>query len=102
VASYYWPPSVPLDDTLENYIRVFELAGYVRCEDTAHEPGYERVAIYADDSGSFGHVAKQQQNGRWTSKMSWFEDIEHSTPDSLLGGALTRVAALLRRAIATT
>lgn len=99
VPQYHWPDGVPRDDSLENYVRVFESAGYARCEGAEREPGYEKVAIYVDEHGAFAHAAKQREGGRWTSKMSWFEDIEHPAADSLLGGALIRVAAVLRRAL---
>ena len=29
---YYWPPGVPRDDSLQSWLRVFELHGYRRCE----------------------------------------------------------------------
>jgi hypothetical protein len=100
VPGYYWPVDVPRDDTLENYILVFERAGYERCADPGHEAGYEKLAIYVDEAGDFAHAAKQRNEERWTSKMSWFEDIEHSSAESLLGGALNQIALVLRRRIA--
>jgi hypothetical protein len=97
VRGYFWPLDLPQDDALDTYIRIFELAGYVRCESVVLETGYERVAVYVDDAGAFAHVAKQRDNGRWTSKISYFEDIDHPAAESLLGAAFTRIAAVLRR-----
>jgi hypothetical protein len=94
---YFWPPDLPYDDALDTYVRIFELARYERCDSVELEPGYEKVAVYVDDADAFGHVARQQDNGRWTSKMSFFEDIDHPTAESLLGGAFTRIAVALRR-----
>ena len=36
----------------------------------------EKLAIYGDEHG-FTHVARQLENGRWTSKLGEQWDIEH-------------------------
>jgi hypothetical protein len=79
----FWPKLVPMDYAFENYVKVFEVLGYRRCEDSSPRLGFEKVAIYQCDDGSFGHVARQVHSGAWTSKLGPYEDIEHTTPLAL-------------------
>ncbi len=51
--------------------------GYEECEDGSHEPGFEKIALYAKDAEPT-HAARQLPDGRWTSKLGKLEDIAHS------------------------
>jgi len=73
---YYWPGD-PDDDSLEGFIAVFRAAGYEVCQSRQLEPGFEKVAIYANNDG-VSHMARQLQSGLWTSKCGDCEDIIHS------------------------
>jgi len=55
------------------------------------EPGMEKIAIFAQ-GGKPTHMARQLENGRWTSKMGQSEDIEHALRD--LEGVLYGEVAL--------
>lgn len=81
----YWPPGIPAGVSLTGITRAFEQQGYETCADAAFEAGFEKVAIYADVSGSYTHAARQLDNGTWTSKLGQWEDIEHDTLQSLEG-----------------
>jgi hypothetical protein len=96
---YFWPQGVPRAFDLSAYIQAFESLGYESIESSQHEVGFQRIAIYVDSAGEPVHVARQLPNGRWTSKMDIFEDIEHVTAESLTGDVYARVAAVLRRPI---
>src|SRR5439155_19993769 len=65
---YYWPPGAGSADTIEGWTKVFELHGYTGTDDRTLEAEYEKIAIYATDSGP-EHVARQKASGMWTSKM---------------------------------
>ena len=69
--------------------------GYEPCERGDLEPGFEKVAIFADDEGPT-HAARQLDNGRWTSKLGSMEDIEHAL-EGLAGSEYGRVVRYLRR-----
>jgi hypothetical protein len=74
----YWPIDEE-DETLENFEKAFGTLGYQRCGDDSLEPGYEKVAFYADNEGP-QHAAKQLPDGRWKSKLgSDLDDVEHNT-----------------------
>ncbi len=80
----------------------FELVGFEQCESPDHEPGFEKVAIYADDDGAPTHAARQLEDGRWASKLGDWEDIEHESPENLESGTHMRskygeVALVMRR-----
>jgi len=97
VKGYYWPPGVPSADTLEGWIRLFEIHSYSETDDPGLEPEYEKVAIYASADGTPQHVARQKGSGVWTSKMGKGIDIEHPTLESLEGELNGRVVKIMKR-----
>lgn len=81
VPDAFWP--IPIDSkdpvTLTAFIEAFKTEHYEICSDAAFEDGYEKVAIYVDQSSEPTHAARQLPSGVWTSKMGKGEDIEHDT-----------------------
>ena len=74
----YWPPNVPIEDTVECFVKAFATLGYEPCDSAAFEFGYQKVAIYADDDMTPTHMARQHFFGRgWLSKIGLAEDILH-------------------------
>lgn len=95
----YWPEGLPLEHTVAAMLELFRAAGYELCDDGSLEAEYEKVAIYAHDDKP-QHTARQLLNGRWTSKLGDFEDIEHATPEELEGDGryeYGRIVAFMRR-----
>jgi hypothetical protein len=78
---YYWPEGAPTKwdakTALETLIQTFALSGYKPCDSADFEPGIQKVAIYIDSNGMPTHMARQLSEGRWTSKLGGWEDIEH-------------------------
>lgn len=97
----YWPTEVPREYSLDAYLRAFESIGFERCDSAELEPGFEKVAVFADQTGPT-HAAKQLADGRWSSKLGRFEDIEHEL-DALAGddreeyGRIVQILARPRR-----
>src|SRR5437867_6208731 len=81
--TYYWPPGIRRDDSIDALVDLFELFGYRVCDDGRLEFGFERIVIYADRPGEPAHesqhVARQLRSGAWTSKLGPGKDIEHQT-----------------------
>ena len=75
---------------------LFTGEGFSICEADAPEPDYEKIALYAF-VGQFTHVARQLDDGRWTSKLGTLEDITHPSLDSLARGVYGNVHCLMRR-----
>jgi hypothetical protein len=73
----YWPSNVPKEETLESFIKAFEMLGYAPCENGELEPNYKKVAIYTDKQNTPTHMARQLPSGSWVSKCGGLEDIEH-------------------------
>jgi hypothetical protein len=67
----------------EIYIDYFESKGFTRCDNPDFEEGLEKIALYIHQGGTFEHVARQLENGHWTSKVGEYEDIEHYTLEAL-------------------
>ena len=81
----YWPPNVPREETLAAFIEAYQTLGYEVCDSEVLELGVKKIAIYVNSSNIPTHVARQLQNGAWTSKLGSYEDIEHSTLEVLEG-----------------
>lgn len=94
---YFWPESVPREESIDAFIRAYATIGFVPCENAVPEAGYEKVAIYADTGGVPTHAARQLPDGRWTSKLGGSEDIEHGTIRALEDSDYGRVAVTLAR-----
>ncbi len=77
VGKYYWPEGVPREETVQAYVRAFASIGFEPCENGDLEPGIEKVALFVDGNRIPVHMARQLANGRWTSKLGEWEDIEH-------------------------
>lgn len=92
----YWPPGVPRELTLDAFAAVFVMLGYAIGGDDSHEPGVEKVALFADTSGTPTHAARQLASGQWASKLGEAEDIEHDLR-ALEGEIYGKVALILTR-----
>ena len=93
---YYWPPGANREDSVKGWCDAFRVLNYKDCEDDSHEPGFEKIAIYAKD-GDPQHVARQLESGVWTSKLGDDEDISHNTLEALEGEFYGNVVALMKR-----
>ena len=89
------------ESSINSVVGLFRSAGYELCDDGSLEDGYEKVAIYVKD-GEPTHAARQLENGRWTSKLGKYEDIEHDSLEALNGdgyGEYGSVAVFMVRPI---
>jgi hypothetical protein len=92
-----WPEGVPHVVSIEACIQAFASLGYVLCDTPGLEPGFEKVALYADELGDPTHAARQLSSGLWTSKMGDLEDTEHASVHSVEGPIYGRAVAFLKR-----
>jgi hypothetical protein len=95
--SYWWPPDVLNNESVDAFKALFESISYVECADGSVEEGFEKVAIFANGNGP-QHAARQLENGHWTSKLGDLEDIEHWTADVVEGQAYGRIVVYMKRA----
>jgi hypothetical protein len=111
---FHWPPNLPKITppafpwlpwaTPVDYLEQgFATLGYTRCDNAQFEFGYQKVAIYANNSGAT-HMARQDFFGRgWLSKPGELEDILHKKLSDLEGEMSStafeygRVAQVLKR-----
>jgi len=86
VPGVYWPPSAPLEDSVDAFVKAFATIGYMPCQSRKFEFGYQKVAIYAASNNQALHMARQHFWGRgWLSKCGQLEDILHSELESIEG-----------------
>ncbi|MGK7876268.1 MAG: hypothetical protein AB4426_24125 [Xenococcaceae cyanobacterium] len=93
----YWPPGIKREETLPAFIDAFQTIGYELCESESLEEEFEKVAIYIDENSKPKHAARQLPNGKWTSKLGNWEDIEHESLDGLVGEYYGTVAQIMKR-----
>src|SRR5262245_60734737 len=55
----YWPEGVARDVTLEAFHGAFATLGYFVCEGEQLEPGFEKIALFANDAGVPRHAARR-------------------------------------------
>jgi len=73
------------DQNIDRYINYFRDFGFVVCESSEFEKDFEKIALYANELSQFLHVARQLEDGTWTSKLGEYEDINHFNLDALSG-----------------
>ena len=95
--SYYWPESARRGALVQSLIQAFSELDYELCPNSHEEPGYEKIALYANSVGEWKHAAIQLPGGAWSSKLGPDEDISHQTPESLAGALYGEVHCIMRR-----
>ena len=97
----WWPAGIPRDLSINAFVQAYSTVGYVQCADGTHDPGVEKIAIYAKNVPGFGqqptHAARQLPNGRWTSKLGKNVDIEHTTLEAIADGTYGSVVLFMSR-----
>jgi hypothetical protein len=96
VEDEFWPVSVPREVTLAAFLAAFATLGYEVCAGEDLEPGFERIAVFANAQGKPTHGARQLPGGRWTSKLGEGEDIEHALR-ALEGTLYESVVLIMKR-----
>lgn len=93
---YTWPAGIPFEFTVSALAESYIAKGFAECESEVHEPGFEKVALFADEVGNLKHAARQVASGQWTSKLGQNVDIEHALR-SLEGEKYGCVELILKR-----
>ena len=92
---HYWPSSVRRSYAVDAYIEAFGTRGFEICVSGDFESGFEKIAIYGSGS-NVEHVARQLEDGRWSSKLAEAKDITHAW-DDLTGNFYGTVIRFMRR-----
>jgi hypothetical protein len=96
----FWPLPAGRDEFGVGALEAaFRHLGFEPCESEVAEPGFEKVALYAESRLLYTHAARQLATGLWTSKLGGAEDIEHDTPDDVAGGVYGKVVQFMKRPI---
>lgn len=96
----YWPDGIPREETLDAFQQAYQTLGYEICQGDALEEGFQKIAIYTSSNKIPTHIARQLPNGKWTSKLGQYEDIEHNNLQGLTGNpGYGEVACIMKRLI---
>jgi len=85
IPGYYWPPNARYGYDVGALVSAFEAIGYMLCDGPEMEPGFDKIALYANDLDEWLHAAKLRPDGSWSSKLGEFEDIAHEKPNDVAG-----------------
>lgn len=92
----YWPNSIDDDTQIETFIKAMMTENFTMCSNGDIEEGYTKIALYAK-KGCCTHAARQLPNGLWTSKLGYWHDIQHSSPQSLEGDMYGKVYCYMKK-----
>jgi len=93
----YWPPGIPALPSIGGVLGAYGVLGYQQCDSSDLEPGYEKIAIYVDQSQEPRHAARQLPSGEWASKLGEHVDIVHSDLDAVSGLMYGEATVFMRR-----
>jgi hypothetical protein len=93
---YYWPRTVPREETLKAFELAYRTIGYRTCDHGELESGFDKIAVFVNRTGEPTHAARQLANGKWTSKCGENVDIEHEL-NAVGGGTYGEAALFMKR-----
>src|SRR5258706_6419193 len=62
---YYWPARIPREDSVDNWVKIAELHGFELCADGEFDAGSEKLAIFVNQFGEPGHIARSAEDSGW-------------------------------------
>jgi hypothetical protein len=77
IGSCYWPADVPIEETIDSFIKAYSTIGYFPCKNGDFESDYDKIVIYTNE-GKPTHAARQIDKDWWTSKLGQGHDILHT------------------------
>jgi hypothetical protein len=98
--SRFWPSGIPRSVTVDAFVAAFSTIGYAVCKNGELEAGCEKIALYVDETQKPKHMARQNRDGSWSSKLGGLEDITHATLNGLEGEGYGSVTLFMKRQIA--
>lgn len=98
IPGYFWPKGVERNYDPETVLHAFESVGFVQCESSDLEEGFEKIAIYYKDKEAT-HAARQDATGAWLSKLGNEEDIKHKHPHCFGGSIYGEVIFFMKRPV---
>lgn len=74
----FWIEGIARDGKLTTFERLFNKLGFKVCQNGEYQPGYQKIVLFSTDKIHCTHVARQLENGNWTSKLGVSHDVEHT------------------------
>ncbi len=94
----HWPAGVLALETIDAFRQALVTVGFGPSVDEQLEPGFEKIALFADAAGVPTHAARQLVTRSWTSKLGQGDDIEHVLR-ALEGSIYGTVVLVLKRPV---
>jgi hypothetical protein len=97
---HVWPIENKYGETIEAIVDLFNCLGYDICNNENFEKDYEKISIYAKCKGTRftpTHVARQINNGYWSSKLGPEIDIIHQKVEDLSSPVYGKPMVFMKR-----
>lgn len=89
-----WENKLGYSEDIKTFIEYYEMRGYMLCDEKEQAEG--TIALYAVGH-ECKHAARRLANGLWTSKLGPWNDIQHSSPQSLEGDMYGKVYCYMKK-----
>ena len=94
----FWPDGISAGREIEIFVEALKTVDFEECDDADYEEGFEKIALFSKGK-KFTHVARQLDNGSWTSKLGEWFDISHKKLNDVGGKAYGKSVKFMRRPI---
>jgi len=95
----YWPNTSP-GFSLAHLEAAYSSVRFTNCGmDRTPEIGFEKIALYGDAKKQWTHAARLRPDGWWESKLGYWDDILHPTPECLEGRFYGTIALCMKRTL---
>ena len=91
----FWPEGIENSVDIESFVKNFEAKGFTKTLDATFSESKSKIALFALN-GECTHACRQIDDGVWTSKLGYFQDIQHSLK-SLEGRIYGRIYCIMER-----
>ena len=93
----YWPPGAPREETVQAFLKMYEMLLFEPCASADREEGYDKIALYALNNVPTHAARLWKEDSHWSSKLGDENDIAHHSLESIEGLEYGRVVQIMRR-----
>lgn len=97
VGNVYWPPSATKAETIQAFAEAYATLGYKHVDNSSHETGRQKIALYVDANNIPTHAARQLSDGNWSSKLGESIEITHKSLSALEDGLYGKAIVFFER-----
>lgn len=98
MSAEFWPRKLSNDYTIENFLEMYALFGFVETDEDGYENGYWKNAIYGHDEDNITHAAHILKDGTYVSKLGKGALLIHQ-PEAIEGDVYGHIITYVKRSL---